>query len=132
MLAGSGKSVIWFVFFYSLLAFYCSLFFASSSIIQDIMAECETGYAIMAYFYFDFKDLKKQTCRDLLLSLVSQLSTCSSSCCNVLHRVYEAHDKRSEERRVGRPNEMLAARGQRGCQPQGGWSRKCKVQVGEV
>ena len=93
MLAGSGKSVIWFVFFYSLLAFYCSLFFASSSIIQDIMAECETGYAIMAYFYFDFKDVKKQTCRDLLLSLVSQLSTCSSSCCNILHRVYEAHDK---------------------------------------
>ena len=57
------------------------------------MAECEAGSAIMAYFYFDFKDLRKQTCRDLLLSLVSQLSTRSSSCCNILHRVYEAHDK---------------------------------------
>ena len=57
------------------------------------MAECETGSVIMAYFYFDFKDLKKQTCRDLLLSLVSQLSTCSSSCCNILHHIYEAHDK---------------------------------------
>ena len=70
-----------------------NLFFSSSSVIQDIMAECETGSAIMAYFYFDFKDLKKQTCRDLLLSLVSQLSTCSSPCCAILHRVYEAHDK---------------------------------------
>ncbi|KAN0129357.1 hypothetical protein V8E53_012841 [Lactarius tabidus] len=72
---GSGKSVI------------------CSSVIQDIMAVCETGSAIMAYFYFDFKDLKKQTCHDLLLSLVSQLSTHSSPCCGILHRVYEAHDR---------------------------------------
>jgi hypothetical protein len=57
------------------------------------MAVCETGSAIMAYFYFDFKDLRKQTCHDLLLSLVSQLSTRSSPCCNILHRVYEAHDR---------------------------------------
>ena len=71
---------------------YRNLFFASSSVIQDIMVECETGSAIMAYFYFDFKDLRKQTCRDLLLSLASQLSTRSSSCCSILHRVYEVHD----------------------------------------
>ena len=56
------------------------------------MAICKAGSAIMAYFYFDFKDLKKQTCHDMLLSLVSQLSTCSSPCCDILHRVYEAHD----------------------------------------
>jgi hypothetical protein len=68
-------------------------FLASSSVIQDIMAVCETGSTIMAYFYFDFKDLKKQTCHDLLLSLVSQLSTRSSSCCDILHLVYEVHDK---------------------------------------
>ena len=71
---------------------YCGLFFASSSVIQDIMAVCEAGSAIMAYFYFDFKDLRKQTCRDLLLSLVSQLSTRSSPCCAILNRVYEAHE----------------------------------------
>ena len=71
---------------------YRGLFFASSSVIQDIMTVCEAGSAIMAYFYFDFKDLRKQTCRDLLLSLVSQLSTRSSLCCAILHRVYEAHD----------------------------------------
>ena len=57
------------------------------------MAECEAGLSIMAYFYFDFKDLRKQTCRDLLLSLVSQLSTHSSPCCAILHRVYQVHDK---------------------------------------
>ena len=57
------------------------------------MAVCEAGSAIMAYFYFDFKDLRKQSCRDLLLSLVSQLSACSSPCCAILHRVYEAHNE---------------------------------------
>jgi hypothetical protein len=65
---------------------------ASSSVIQDIMAICEAGLAIMAYFYFDFRDLDKQSCHDLLLSLVSQLSTRSSSYCDILHRVYEAHE----------------------------------------
>ena len=45
----------------------------------------------MAYFYFDFKDLNKQTCHHLLRSLVSQLSTHSSSCCHILHRAYETH-----------------------------------------
>ena len=56
------------------------------------MDACETGSAIVAYFYFDFKDLRKQTCHDLMLSLVSQLSTRSSPCCDILHRVYEAHE----------------------------------------
>ncbi|KAH9052696.1 hypothetical protein EDB87DRAFT_1826064 [Lactarius vividus] len=72
---GSGKSVI------------------CSSIIQDIMVVCEAGSAILAYFYFDFKDLSKQTCRDLLLSLVSQLSTSSSLYCGILHHVYTSHKK---------------------------------------
>ena len=55
------------------------------------MAVCETGSAVMAYFYFDFRDLNKQTCRDLLRSLVFQLATCSSPCCDILHRVYKTH-----------------------------------------
>ena len=70
-----------------------NLFFSISSVIQDIIAVCETGSAIMAYFYFDFKDLRKQTCHDLLLSLVSQLSSHSSPCCDILYRIYEAHGK---------------------------------------
>ena len=58
---------------------------------------CETGSAVNAYFYFDFKDLKKQTCRDLLLSLVSQLSTRSILFCAILRRVYEAHDNGTQQ-----------------------------------
>ena len=57
------------------------------------MAICGAGLAILAYFYFDFRDLNKKTCRDLLLSLLSQLSTLSSSYCDILHLVYEAHEK---------------------------------------
>ncbi|KAH8984867.1 hypothetical protein EDB92DRAFT_2105829 [Lactarius akahatsu] len=72
---GSGKSVI------------------CSSVIQDIMAVCDAGSAIMAYFYFDFRDLKKQTRHDLLLSLVFQLSTRSSPCCDILHHVYKTHQE---------------------------------------
>ena len=68
------------------------LLFASSSVIQDLMAECEVGSAIMAYFYFDFRDLGKQSCHDLLRSLVSQLSTRSSPCCDILHHVYKTHE----------------------------------------
>ena len=56
------------------------------------MAICEAGLAILAYFYFDFRDLDKKTCRDLLLSLLFQLSTRSSSYCDILHRVYEVHE----------------------------------------
>ena len=70
---------------------YRGLFFPSSSVIQDIRAECESGSAIMAYFYFDFKDLRKQTCHDLLRSLVIQLSTDSSPCCHILHSFYKEH-----------------------------------------
>ncbi|KAH8982414.1 hypothetical protein EDB92DRAFT_1952306 [Lactarius akahatsu] len=62
-----------------------------SSIIQDVVATCEAGLAIMAYFYFDFRDAIKRSRRDLLLSLMTQLATSSSPCCDILHRIYMAH-----------------------------------------
>ena len=74
-----------------------NLSFFSSSVIQDIAAEYKTGSAIIAYFYFDFKDLRKQTCHDLLRSLVSQLSIRSSLSCDILHRVYEAHEDGTQQ-----------------------------------
>ena len=91
MLAGSGKSVLWFVYPSPLLVGSRDLLFASSSIIQEITVLCEAGSAILAYFYFDYTDLNKQTCHDLLRSLVFQLFTCSSPCCDILHRIYKAH-----------------------------------------
>ncbi|KAI9438139.1 hypothetical protein H4582DRAFT_1772108, partial [Lactarius indigo] len=95
---GSGKSVI------------------CSSVIQDIMAVCEAGSAIMAYFYFDFRDLKKQSRRDLLLSLVSQLSTRSIPYCDILHYVYKTHEngtrQPSDETLKACLKEMLTLPGQ--------------------
>ena len=47
----------------------------------------------MAYFYFDFRDANKQGLRDLLTSLLTQLSACSGPCCDILSDLYLAHDK---------------------------------------
>jgi hypothetical protein len=52
---------------------------------------CNSGQASMAYFYFDFRDIDKQRWRDLVPSLLTQLSTQSSSCCDILSRLYSGH-----------------------------------------
>ena len=54
----------------------------------------------MAYFYFDFWDADKQTRRDLLPSLVTQLSSQSDRCFDTLIWLYFSHDDG-----VRRPNE---------------------------
>jgi hypothetical protein len=46
----------------------------------------------MAYFYFDFRDLDKQARRNLLPSLLIQLSNRSDTFCDILSRLYKAHD----------------------------------------
>ena len=80
------------------------------------MTACEARSAVIAYFYFDFRDLKKQTCRDLLLSLVSQLSASSSPCCDILNRIYTAHksgaQQPSDDTLKGCLKEMLRLLGQ--------------------
>src|SRR5260370_35021942 len=45
----------------------------------------------MAYFYFDFRDINKQHWRDLVLSLLTQLTTQSDPCCDILSRLYSGH-----------------------------------------
>jgi hypothetical protein len=50
------------------------------------------GLAFMSYFYFDFRDTEKQDRRNLLLSLLSQLSARSDPCCDMLYRIYLTHD----------------------------------------
>ena len=46
----------------------------------------------MAYFYFDFRDVNKQNRRDLLPSLVTQLSDQSHRHCDILNKVYLKHE----------------------------------------
>ena len=67
----------------------------SSSIVQDLMIACEAGSAVgpvMAYFYFNSRDLNKQTSHDLLRSLVHQLSNRSSRGGDLLHHIYKTHE----------------------------------------
>ena len=47
----------------------------------------------MAYFYFDFRDTNKQGLRDLLTSLLNQISDSSGPCCDILSDLYSDHDK---------------------------------------
>jgi hypothetical protein len=67
----------------------------SSAVIQDIETLRKTGSACMAYFYFDFRDPDKKNRRNLLLSLLVQLSTQSGPCCDALYQLYLEHDKGS-------------------------------------
>jgi hypothetical protein len=46
----------------------------------------------MIYFYFDFRDAKKQRLNDLISSLITQLSAHSVACCDILSRLYSDHD----------------------------------------
>ncbi|KAH8984375.1 hypothetical protein EDB86DRAFT_3084585 [Lactarius hatsudake] len=70
---GSGKSIL------------------LSAIIQDIEGLCAAGLALMAYFYFDFRDTDKQHRRGLLSSLLCQLCAESDSCYKILSRLYSSH-----------------------------------------
>ena len=53
----------------------------------------EAGLATMAYYYFDFRDVKKQDLYGLLSSLILQLSSESDSCFNVLSQLYSDHTR---------------------------------------
>jgi hypothetical protein len=59
-----------------------------SAIVQDIEDMHAIGLATLAYYYFDFRDIKKQDCYGLLSSLILQLSAESDSCYNLLSRLY--------------------------------------------
>src|ERR1700679_2813842 len=54
---------------------------------------CEDGKATMAYFYFDFRDANKQGLRDLVPSLLTQLSAHSNARCDILSDLYVVHDR---------------------------------------
>jgi hypothetical protein len=64
----------------------------SSTIIEHIEATHETGQALMGYFYFDFRDVNKQHWRNLVPSLLTQLSARSDLRCNILSHLYSTYD----------------------------------------
>ncbi|KAI9435161.1 hypothetical protein H4582DRAFT_2080077 [Lactarius indigo] len=64
-----------------------------SAIIREIDRMRKAGLALMAYFFFDFKDTQKQHRRDLLSSLLFQLSARSDACHHIFSRFYLDHDE---------------------------------------
>jgi hypothetical protein len=73
------------------------LFFSSSTIIEDVKTICGAGQASMAYFYFDFRDIDKQHWRNLVPSLLTQLSSRSRTRCDILLRLYFDHDNGAQQ-----------------------------------
>ena len=69
----------------------------SSVIIRDIQSMSDAGSALLAYFYFDFKDTEKQDSRALLSSLLVQLSSQSDQFCDILHGLYSENKDGSQQ-----------------------------------
>ena len=89
----------------------------SSSIIEDVQAMCQTGLSILAFFYFDFRDIDKQNPRSLLSSLLIQLCHGSdkfSEILSSLHSTYGGNGTRqpSEDALLECLKDMLRLRGQ--------------------
>jgi hypothetical protein len=63
----------------------------SSAIIQNIEGMRTAKSATLAYYHFDFRDVKKQDRYGLLSSLVFQLSAELDSCYKVLSQLYSDH-----------------------------------------
>ena len=61
------------------------------------MALRDAGRATLAYFYFDFRDEEKQNVRNLVTSLLVQLSAYSKPCCDIIFRLYSAHGKGTQQ-----------------------------------
>jgi hypothetical protein len=87
-----------------------------SAVIQDIERLHEAGLATMAYYYFDFRDVKKQESYGLLSSLTSQLSSESDSCYHILSQLYSDHSHGARKPSIGAlkkcMTEMLGLPGQ--------------------
>ena len=57
------------------------------------LCQCDGVKTLLAYFYFDFRDVDKQNLRNLLPSLLIQLSAQSDPCCDILSRLFSAHNR---------------------------------------
>ena len=79
-----------------------------SAIIQDVKGMHAAGLATMAYYYFDFRDVKKQDCYGLLSSILLQLSAKSDSCYDVLSKLYSDNSNDIGKPDIGTLKKCLA------------------------
>jgi hypothetical protein len=69
----------------------------SSAVIEDIDTIRKAGSALVAYYYFDFKDSSKHDIHGMLKSLLLQLGESSSHCWDALHQLYNTCRDGSEQ-----------------------------------
>jgi len=87
--AGVGKSILWYVTF-RLFPHKKFISSVSSAIIEDVKNMREDRSALVAYYYFDFKDVSKRHVRGLLASLLFQLSDDSERCRDILYQLFNS------------------------------------------
>lgn len=81
-----------------------SILLISSAIIEDIKRIQESGSALIAYYYFDFKDVSKRDVRGLLASILLQLIDDSDRCWALLSQLHKKCRDGSEQ-----PSEVALA-----------------------
>jgi hypothetical protein len=88
----------------------------SSAIIEDTKIMREAGSALIAWYYFDFKDAAKRDVRGLLTSLLFQLGDDCVRCRDVLHHLFttcrDGSEQPSDAALAGCLKEMLELPGQ--------------------
>jgi ankyrin repeat protein len=87
-----------------------------SAIIEDTKIMREAGSALIAWYYFDFKDAAKRDVRGLLTSLLFQLGDDCVRCRDVLHHLFttcrDGSEQPSDAALAGCLKEMLELPGQ--------------------
>ncbi|KAI0259532.1 hypothetical protein BC834DRAFT_905504 [Gloeopeniophorella convolvens] len=63
----------------------------SASIVESLREQVDEGSALVAYFYFDFKDPQKQTIKGLLSSIIVQLCTHFAPHWGAISRLYSEY-----------------------------------------
>src|SRR6266850_1065751 len=71
--------------------------FSSSAIIEDIKHMRESKSALVAYYYFDFKDTAKRDVRGLLASILLQLVDDSDGCWDTLFQLFKTCREGSDQ-----------------------------------
>ena len=90
LVAGAGKSVLWYVNFWIFLPRELTVA-VSSTIIKEIDTMRECGLASLAFYYHDFREDKKRERRGLLSSMLLQLCDQSNSYFEILSTFYSGH-----------------------------------------
>jgi NACHT domain len=97
--AGCGKSVLWYVV-PSCLVHRLFIPLIRSAIIEDLRRTMETPPALIAYYYFDSQDrwgIAQYDLRGLLSSLLTQLSSNSSECLQILFQLHMIYRDGSQQ-----------------------------------